>query len=248
MITKYFKKIQSKFKYIYRIFFSYPTFEYNKNQIKEYWQKRRSNYKKIKPNDFQIERAILFNKFIEDQNSLLFDIGSGDGAQLIAIKEICSDLKIIGSDKDPFSCSLLKKNKFLYYHLTSDEKVFSLIEKYEPKYVSVFEVLEHMYSPEEFILKILKNKSIKIIFASVPNSGFLTHRLRFLLGRFPLQWIASPNEHIRFWTIKDLKWWLKYLNIYKNSKIIPYKGVPLLNKFAPNIFAKGSFIIIKNNL
>ena len=41
------------------------------------------------------------------------------------------------------------------------------------------------------------------------------HRLRYMLGRFPLQWIVNPNEHIRFWTLKDLIWWLDYLNINK---------------------------------
>ena len=39
------------------------AFKYKKKHIKEYWQKRKSNFKEIKPNDFQIERALLFNKF-----------------------------------------------------------------------------------------------------------------------------------------------------------------------------------------
>ena len=38
------------------------------------------------------------------------------------------------------------------------------------------------------------------------------------------------------------------IKIQSNSKIIPYKGVPILNKFLPNLFAQGSFIIIKNNI
>ena len=248
MKNKYLKKINSKIKNIYRNLFSYPNFKYKKKHIKEYWQKRKSNFKEIKPNDFQIERALLFNKFFDSDDSLLFDIGSGDGAQLIAIKKYCPNLEIIGSDKDSFACELMKKNDFRHYHLLDDKSIFILLSKFKPKYVSIFEVLEHMYSPEEFILNLLKNKEIKVIFASVPNSGFITHRLRYLMGRFPLQWIVSPNEHIRFWTIKDLKWWLKYLNIYKNSKIIPYKGIPILNKFLPNLFAQGSFIIIKNNI
>ena len=65
-----------------------------------------------------------------------------------------------------------------------------------------------MYSPEEFLLELLENKSIEKVFFSIPNSGFFMHRIRYMLGRFPLQWIVNPNEHIRFWTLKDLIWWL----------------------------------------
>ena len=97
----------------------------------------------------------------------------------------------------------------------------------------------------QFLIQLLNLKGATI-FASVPNSGYLTHRMRFLLGRFPLQWVASPNEHLRFWTFKDLKWWFKYLNILEKVKIIPYKGIPILNKLKPNLFAQGLFILIDN--
>lgn len=247
MILKYYKKIKSKVRNIYQRLFSYPTFKFEINKKNSYWQTRNSNSKKIHPNDFQTQRAKIFSNNIDEENALLFDIGSGNGAQLIAIKDICSNLEIIGSDKDKFACKLMKTNNLECHHILDEKDIFTLIKKYKPKYITIFEVLEHMYSPEHFLLSLLKNKEIKIIFASVPNSGFLMHRLRYLIGRFPIQWIASPNEHIRFWTIKDLQWWLKYLNIKKNTEIVPYKGYPILNKVFPNIFAQGSFMIIKNN-
>ena len=198
------------------------------------------------PNDFQIERAELFSKFIDKENAFLFDIGSGDGAQLIAIRKSCPNLKIVGSDCDQFACELIKKNNFKSYYLETEDLIFDLLKKYKPDYVTLFEVIEHMYSPEDLILELTNNKSIKNIFISVPNSGFFSYRLRFLLGRFPCQWIVNPNEHIRFWTLKDLSWWLEYLNIKKKSRIVAYKGIPILNKILPNLFAQGAFIIIKN--
>ena len=37
-----------------------------------------------------------------------------------------------------------------------------------------------------------------------------------------------------------------YLELINKSEIIPYKGIPILNKILPNLFAEGSFIMIKN--
>lgn len=244
MFFKYFKKGLLKIKNIHKRIYSYPTLKYEKNHINEYWQKRKLNHDEIKPNDFQIERAKLFNIFIDKEKATLFDIGSGDGAQLIAINKMCSNIKIIGSDKDKFALEIMKKSKFKFHNLNESESISNLLNNYCPRYVSLFEVLEHIYSPEELVLELLSNKHIKKIFISVPNSGFFIHRIRLLTGRFPLQWIANPNEHIRFWTIKDLYWWLKYLNLDNRSKVVPYKGIPILRKLLPNLFAEGSFIII----
>ena len=240
------KRIKRKIENIYQKLFSYPRLKYKKNLINKYWQIRRKDFKKIKPNDFQIERAKLFSLLIEDKNSLLFDIGSGDAAQLIAIRNICPNLKIIGSDKDKFSCELIKKANFNFHYFNEKESIKSTLNKYCPKYITLFEVIEHMYAPEEFLLELLENKRIQKVFFSIPNSGFFMHRLRYMLGRFPLQWIVNPNEHIRFWTLKDLIWWLDYLELINKSEIIPYKGIPILNKIFPNLFAEGSFIMIKN--
>jgi len=245
-ILKYIKKSIIKVNNIYKKIFSYPKKSYDKKTINSYWQVRKKNFNFISPNNFQMKRAKFFNQFIDKKNGLLFDIGSGDGAQLIAIKNICNEIEIIGSEKDKFALEIMKKNKLKCHFIEKNKSIFKLLNEYDPRYVSIFEVLEHMNSPEEFILELLKNKNIKIIFASIPNSGFLIHRLRYLFGRFPLQWIANPNEHLRFWTLKDLKWWLGYLNIKENSKIIPYQGMPVLNKLMPNLFAEGAFIIIKN--
>ena len=140
-----------------------------------------------------------------------------------------------------------KKNNFKCHLINNEEHLFDLIKNNNPNYISLFEVLEHMKNPEDFLLKLLNHKNIKV-FISLPNTGFFTHRIRLLFGRFPLQWIAHPSEHLRFWTITDLKWWLGFLNIYNQSKIIPYKGVPFLNKIWPNLFAEGSFVIVNKDI
>ena len=243
-IPHLFKNFKKKLKNIYIRLFSYHVFKFRKSSKNEYWQTRRINHKNIKPNDFQIKRAEIFSKFINSCETKLLDIGSGDGSQLMAIKQICPKIQIIASDNDKFACELVKKNQFKCHLLENNDSIFDLIETYNPSYISIFEVLEHLKNPEDLIIKLIKYKNKKI-FASVPNSGYFMHRIRFLFGRFPLQWVANPNEHLRFWTIKDLNWWLNYLEIDKNSIIIPYAGIPLFNKVFPNLFAKGSFIVIQ---
>jgi len=239
-------KFIRKIKNINRQLFSYPSIKYHKIFLNNYWQIRRSSFEKIKPNDFQLERARLLDKFIKNEDNLLLDIGSGDSAQLKAIKNIIPKLKIIGSDKDKFACEIVKKNDFECHYLDGNEKTSDLLKKYSPRYITLFEVIEHMYCPEELIIELLQNKSLLKIFISIPNSGFFTHRLRYLFGRFPKQWIVNPNEHIRFWTLKDLRWWLGYLDIIDECEIIPYKGISILNRIWPNLFAAGLFIIINN--
>ena len=89
---------------------------------------------------------------IEDKNALLFDIGSGDAAQLIAIKNICPNLKIIGSDKDKFSCELIKKANFNVHYFNEKESIKSTLNKYCPKYITLFEVLSICILPRNFFL------------------------------------------------------------------------------------------------
>jgi len=246
MIIKY-KKIYKKLSHLYFKIFSYPKSNYNEINEHRYWQTRKKNFFKIKPNDFQLKRKDILNKFLKkSSNTILFDIGSGDGAQLIAIKETFPNIRVIASDNNEFALNIIKKLDFENYKLNSEDETYKILEKIKPNFISIFEVLEHMKSPEKFLLKII-NLSQNQVFFSVPNTGFIYHRLRLLFGRFPLQWIASPNEHLRYWTLKDMKWWLNYLELESVSKIISYKGIPILNRIFPNLFAEGLFIIIDKN-
>ncbi len=238
-------KIFQKFSNIYFRLFLYPKCFYEKNLENQYWKKRKKSYLSIKPNNFQIERTKIINQYLKKKSKpILFDIGSGDGAQLISIKKTFPNIKIIASDNDEFAINIVKRLGFENFKLKSENDIFNILEKTKPNFITIFEVLEHMKSPEHFLLKTIKLSKDQVFF-SVPNSGYITHRLRFLFGKFPLQWIASPNEHLRFWTLKDMQWWLIYLNLKEVSEIVTYKGIPFLNKIFPNLFSEGLFVIIK---
>ena len=60
-----------------------------------------------------------------------------------------------------------------------------------------------------------------------------------------MQWALHPGEHLRFWTYRDLKWWLKELGFDKQSEVYVYEGIPVLNKLWKGLFGAGFMIKIK---
>ena len=70
-------------------------------------------------------------------------------------------------------------------------------------YVTAFEVLEHVPLPEGMLAAV---RSVgNQVLVSIPSTGYYAQRLRLQFGRFPRQWIHHPGEHLRFWTLQDLR-------------------------------------------
>jgi len=111
-------------------------------------------------------------------------------------------------------------------------------------YILMLEVLEHVQNPEDFVHKALSAANDSI-FISFPNTGYIKHRLRLLFGRFPVQWRVHPGEHLRFWTLRDLEWWLGQLKLKDKSTIHSYEGVPILNKIYSGMFSAAFIVEIK---
>jgi methionine biosynthesis protein MetW len=68
--------------------------------------------------------------------------------------------------------------------------------------VVISEVLEHIADPERLLVNLHASGANDLI-VTLPNTGFVEHRLRLMLGRFPVQWLFHPGEHLRFWTVAD---------------------------------------------
>lgn len=206
-----------------------------------YWRKKRGDTNISSLSSWQKQRANYILKIIEPYSSVM-DLGCGDGAVLKYLKERI-DIKGVGVD---ISSSILEKAKKT--GLKTIKKDISDIDNLEDlpnvDYILGLEIIEHLPNTEEFINKI-KNKAKKALIFSFPNTGYYSHRLRLLFGRFPLQWIIYPGEHLRFWTVKDVKWWIKFMG-FSLDKIIVYEGLPILNKIFPNLFGQGIIIKIKN--
>jgi methionine biosynthesis protein MetW len=222
----------------------YPTADFSimgKVNYDSYWAKRRKN-KSAVLSSWQKQRVDAICNMINPNSSIL-DMGCGDGAVLKYIMDK-TGARGIGID---FNESELNKAKILgietYIVDLRNEKQINTLPKAD--YLIGFEILEHMPEPENIIYQ-FKDKIKYSMFFSFPNSGYYLHRLRFLFGKFPLQWIVHPGEHLRFWTTKDVKWWVRSLGFELNNLVL-YEGLPFLNKIFPSLFAQGIIINISEN-
>lgn len=248
-MNNFLKKAYKYAKKAYTDIFLYPKEKIVNSgdaEYDEYWKERRGSNFIL--SEWQKIRADMIKNIIERECQgrpiSLGDIGCGDGAVLKYLSDRLNLSFAIGYDNSDFA--LDKAVKVGLEILKIDLKDNSTLNKIkQTDYVLMLEVLEHLEKPEN-LLREAVFKASRGIFFSVPNSGYFSYRLRLFFGRFPAQWINSPDEHLRFWTLKDLKWWLNAQD-YKNYSLICYKGVPFLNKEWPALFARGIIIFIKKS-
>ena len=173
--------------------------------------------------------------------SRVIDIGGGDGSVLEYLNRniVLSHMAVAEISPEALKVVRARGMEAIELPLTEPEVLTTLPET---DFFIFFEILEHLHEPEEF-LKIAVARAEHGVFLSVPNTGFFVHRLRLLFGRFPLQWVLFPGEHIRFWTYRDMHWWLGELG-FEHYILTAYEGVPVLNTFLPGLFGAGLFVYI----
>jgi methionine biosynthesis protein MetW len=229
--------LSNKIKHYFKDSFYYPPFKKTDENYDVYWQSRDVG---SRLNSFQKKRADLLRCEI-DKNDSVLDIGCGDARIPAYLKEKGHQGETVGVDSSDYILEAAKKRGVAVVKKDiRDTKQLSDLGNFDV--IVLFEVLEHMANAEE-LLAWAFNHAKKKVFFSVPNTGFIVHRLRLLFGRFPLQWRVNPSEHLRFWTVCDMKWWLKSQE-YKNYKIHLYEGVSVLNRFWPSLFGQGIFVKI----
>ncbi|MEK7530606.1 MAG: methyltransferase domain-containing protein [Patescibacteria group bacterium] len=175
--------------------------------------------------------------------AVIADFGCGDGAMLKHIGELTDAKQLIGYDIEPQTLSIAHGLGIETHELSAEQAVHSYENLAEADYYLACEVLEHVPFSEK-LLAALVARSRKGVFFSVPNTGFLVHRFRLFFGKVPAQWMYMPNEHVRFWTVVDMRWWLRTLG-YQQVEIIPYRGIPVLNRLWPNLCAEGVVVFIR---
>lgn len=207
----------------------------------DYWDDKRPEEHTNELAPAEASRARIIASRLEQ--GTVGDIGSGPGVVLKAIMNQRPGLRGIVFDSS--QRALDDANKIgIEGHLLDITAPGALAAVPPCDYYIALEVLEHVPNSEE-VLRALVTKCTKKVLLSVPNTGFFRHRLRLLLGRAPAQWVTMPNEHLRFWTIRDMRWWLTALG-YTKFEIIPYHGVPGLNTLMPNLFAEGMIVEVSH--
>lgn len=219
--------------------FKYPKLQWRNADYDAYWNSRKLT-SETPLNSFQQKRADLVLKYM-DSSSSVFDMGGGNGRILIYLNIKKQLKRMIVGDISRDALEMAKSNGLEGVELDIS-KIGSLENMPLVDYILMFEILEHVANSEEVLDRAL-NVAKKGVFFSVPNTGFIFHRLRLLFGRFPLQWRLRPSEHVRFWTVRDMRWWLGEQGI-NNYKLHLYEGIGLLNLIWPSLFGQGIFIYI----
>lgn len=205
----------------------------------EYWDQKRPQGKAVIVSPAERDRAHIIAARLPDDAVTIGDVGSGPGVVLAEI--IHARPKAQGIALDSSTRALDEAAKLGLETKQIDITTAAGIDAVPTAdYYLILEVLEHIPNTE-VVLTSLVSKATRGVFFSVPNTGFLVHRFRLLFGKVPAQWITMPNEHLRFWTIVDMRWWLHALG-YTDVEIIPYRGVPFLNRLWPNLFAEGMVV------
>lgn len=204
-----------------------------------YWgRKRGSNMGYLSA--FQLDRARAIAEAVPKGGSVL-DVGCGDGAILqYLIEQKAVDAHGVDISKRAVAHCRAQGLAVWLADVTQPE---ALNELAEYDYIILSEIIEHVPTPED-LLSGLRGHVRQAFVISVPNTGYVWHRLRLLLGRFPLQWLAHPGEHLRFWTHVDFLWWADWLG-YRVRASIPYQGTPVLKRLWPNLFASGIVYVLE---
>lgn len=240
-LTKKIKSTLYPLKQWTKYLYTYPPLKWRDTDYNLYWQHRKLT-SQTPLNSFQKKRAELSLLYVESGSSVL-DIGGGNGRVLLYIHNKKPLESMIVADISKEALAMAKEN-YIETAEVDISKIDTLEKLPSADYILMFEILEHIPNSEEMLAWAV-TKAKKGVLFSVPNTGFVFHRLRLLGGRFPLQWRLMPSEHLRFWTAKDMKWWLKQLELeHVSYKFHAYEGVPVLNKIWPSLFAQGLFVYI----
>ncbi len=215
-----------------RRLFTYPdTAHIGGVDYDTYWDnKAQSGLGQLSP--WRRKRAQVFTDIVADGDSVL-DLGVGDGALLHYMLEH-KRIEAFGLDVSPKAVEFCRAQG-LQVELADINKPISDFLRQPYDYIILSEIIEHLPDPES-LLNNLRPFVRKGIIVSIPNTGFHQHRLRLLMGRFPLQWVVTPGEHLRFWTRADFHWWAGQMG-FTISREVPYEGTSGLKDVWPSLFA-----------
>jgi 2-polyprenyl-3-methyl-5-hydroxy-6-metoxy-1,4-benzoquinol methylase len=208
-----------------------------------YWREKRDEKLLSDLSKWQKWRADFVLAELKGQEGVSFvDVGGGGGSIAKYLIEHIPGSSAVVADASEHALSGARANgleTILIKNLGNAEERKKIEDA---DYMLALEVLEHIPNAEEVLLDLM-GKARRGVFFSFPNSGFFVHRFRLLFGKFPLQWKVHPGEHVRFWTARDLTWWLSALGL-RGARVYFYGGIPLLNAMIPSWCAAGMLVAL----
>ncbi|NOZ06119.1 MAG: methyltransferase domain-containing protein [Chloroflexi bacterium] len=212
--------------------FHTPALRLQQMDYDAYWQTRG-------PHEVQ-PRVRLMARFIE-QGSSVYDVGCGDGTALAYLRQ-SRNIEAHGCDLSEVAAQMAQEKGLHVQVCDVTAPDFRFDGTFD--YIVISEVLEHIPDPEALLQK-ARGHFRRGLIVTIPNIGHIKHRARLLLGRFPVQWVYHPGEHLRFWTVLDFLRWAAELD-YHAAAVHPSNGSPWLYKRWPNLFANQVIFVLKN--
>lgn len=211
--------------------FAYKPISLSTMDYEEYWAGDHSK-------GFEHDSRIGTLMRIIEPSSMVVEIGCGDGT-LLAILRNRKGAQVVGYDVSATAISKARAKG-----ITADVRDATVcgLNGEHPDYVIIADCLEHLPVPENLFNR-LRGNVRKAIIVSIPNSCYWRYRLRVLFGSFMVQWVAHPGEHLRFWSIRDMYWWVEQLGFRVQRRYSTW-GVPLLKHLWPSMFAQNSVWVI----
>lgn len=207
-----------------------------------YWMTRGPQYGRIGP--WKMARFDLARSYIlQYETKELIDFGGGGALFGRYLRERCPEIVYTLWEVSPICVRIAQEAGYSAERI--EPEIFKAPvanNRTSADCIVAFEVLEHV-ADSELLLNFLFSIARRTVIFSVPNSAYVKHRLRMMFGRVPVQWIANPSEHLRFWSVTDMTWWLESLG-YK-YEIKPYMGIPILSRFLPNLFSAGILVVLE---
>lgn len=192
-----------------------------KDFYEDYWRKRgESGYR---------PRYKIFLEWM-GENSRVLDIGCGDGFFGEMLKE--KSIDYTGCDISERALDIARGRGLNVFQCILENKIDFPDKSFD--YVVMSEFLEHIVNSEE-ILKEAGRLAKKGVLVSIPNIAYWRFRLELLFGRFPKQWAVAPQEHLRYWSVKDFKNTARSLG-FEIKEIRSSNGRKLLRGLWPNLF------------
>ena len=193
-----------------------------KNFYENYWKERGQSGPR--------PRYDIFSKWIESGSSVL-DIGCGDGY----FGEFLNRNKkadYTGCDISETALESARSRGLKTCCLAIDDRVDFSDKSFD--YVLMSEFLEHIASSEEILVEAMR-VARKGVLVSIPNIAYWKFRLQLFFGKFPKQWVVSPREHLRYWSVEDFKNMADSLG-FKIKEIKSSNGRKILRDLWPNLF------------
>jgi methionine biosynthesis protein MetW len=170
---------------------------------------------------------------VSSRESLL-DVGCGDGALLAYLRDR-RGVQGIGLDVSQEAVSRARARGVDASHGTLSTLGNDTGGIFD--HVVMSEVVEHV-ADAETLVRDGWARARRSLWLTFPNIAYFPHRLRLACGRFPMQWVRFPGEHLRFWSVPDFREWLEGLGL-PPAAMVPSNGLTLarLHRVWPNLFA-----------